>query len=50
VVPGELSPGSHRLVTHVVHRKGSGGEPAVPDDPKLAEMGGMLVLAVVGVR
>jgi hypothetical protein len=50
VVPGDLGPGSYRLVMQVVHRTGTVGAPATPDDPKLAELDGMLVLGAVEVR
>jgi len=50
VVPGDLAAGRYRLVMQVVHRTGTVGAPAVPDDPRLAALGGMLALGVVEVR
>ena len=50
VVPGELAPGTYRLVMQVVRRTATGAERAVPDDPKLAQLGGMFLVAAVEVR
>lgn len=50
VVPGELDPGTYRLVMQVVRRTASGAESAVPDDPRLAQLGNLILLSVVEVR
>jgi hypothetical protein len=50
MIPAELAPGAYRLVMNVARRTATDSRIAVPDDPKLARLGGLLQLAAVEVR
>lgn len=50
MIPADLAPGSYRLIMNMARRSATGAGIAVPDDPKLAQLGGLLQLATVEVR
>jgi hypothetical protein len=50
MIPADLAPGAYRLVMNVARRTATDSRIAVPDDPKLARLGGLLQLAAVEVR